>query len=358
MRKYVRATVVTAAIAGNVVLAGLGLTPTVAAAHAVNATAGTQAAWQDRAPSPDKRAEVGVAALGGDVYVVGGTLQHDAGPTAWATTSVTSYNPHRDRWSQHAPLPRALTHVGVAALGGKLYAFGGFTSPVHMNPQSVAYVYDPRLDRWDQLPDMPENLGSVTVAAVDGKLHLLGGRDSHQIVTPPGSPFSMGFGTVRTHLVYDPAHRGWSTAQPLPAAARDHAGVAVIGHRIHVFGGRVADVGDNLNRHDVYDTRTGRWTQAAPLPVPRSSGASVVLNGQIVYAGGECRPGSDTDAFNDVTVYNPRTNRWTTTAPLPQARHAFGAARVGNRAYFIGGAPTCGGGASSDTLQLTLRQTH
>lgn len=353
--KYLRAIAVAAALAGGVALAGLGPVPVATTAQAATAVADVKAVWQGRTPSPDKRAEVGVAALGGRVYVVGGTLQHGDEPTTWATTSVTSYDPHRDRWSQHAPLPEPLTHVGVAALGGRLYAFGGFTSPVHMNPQSAAYVYDPRRNHWNQLPDMPANLGAVTVAAVDGKLHLIGGRDSHEIVTPPGSPFSLGFGTVRTHMVYDPAHRSWSTAKPLPALARDHAGIAVLGHSIHVFGGRVADVGDNLDRHDVYDARTGRWTQAAPLPTPRSSGASVVLNGQIVYAGGECKPGSRTDAFDDVTVYNPRTDRWTTGTSLPQAKHAFGAAQVGGRAYFIGGASTCGGGASNDTLKLRLR---
>jgi len=39
---------------------------------------------------------------------------------------------------------------------------------------------------------------------------------------------------------------------------------------------------------------------------------------------------------------------------LPKARHAFGAATVGNVAYFAGGAPVCGGGAMTEMLSLTL----
>ncbi|BCJ55198.1 hypothetical protein Asp14428_66730 [Actinoplanes sp. NBRC 14428] len=130
---------------------------------------------------------------------------------------------------------------------------------------------------------------AVGVAAVHGKLHLIGGRDSHTVEPIPGTPISQGFGTVRTHLVYDPARHRWSEAAPLPADPRDHAGIAVLGHSIHVFGGRATTETTNLARHDVYDTRTGRWSTAAPLPTPRSAGAAVVLGGRIVYAGGECK---------------------------------------------------------------------
>jgi N-acetylneuraminic acid mutarotase len=245
----------------------------------------------------------------------------------------------------------------VAALHGKLYAFGGFTDIVHLDPRPVAYAYDPRRDSWDRLPDVPQALGSVGVAAVGGELHLLGGRDSRTVAPVPGTPISQGLGTVRTHLVYDPQRRRWSTAEPLPGEPRDHAGIAVLGRSIHVVGGRVEDVADNLARHDVYDTRTGRWTTAAALPVPRSAGAAVVLDGRIVYAGGECRsPGAadPSGTYDDVTAYDPRTDRWTALAPLPQGRHGFGAARVGGRAHFVAGAPTCGGGASAENLELDL----
>ncbi|MFF7610238.1 Kelch repeat-containing protein [Streptomyces parvulus] len=309
--------------------------------------------WRYRAPMPAGRAEVGAAVLDGRLYVVGGTLQRDNTEPVWASDVVTSYDPRTDRWSSHAPLPRPLTHVGVAALGGRLYAFGGFTDAVHLRPQPAAYVYHPAGDRWSRLPDMPRRLGSVAVAAVGGRLHVIGGRESTSIVTIPEPPISLGFGTVNSHYVYDPRRCRWTTAPSLPGEPRDHAGIAVLGGDIHVFGGRVADVADNLARHDVYDTRAGRWTTAAPLPTPRSAGAAVVLSGRIVYAGGEC--GSDSGTFGDVTVYDPHSGVWSTGSALPQSRHGFGAGAIHGRAYFAAGAPTCGGGASKDTLELRLR---
>ncbi len=342
-----------------VMAGGVGVTPT-ALGDTGGATArdATEAAkWRARAPMGEARAEVGVASLRGRVYVVGGTLQRGEQAPEYASTLLTSYDPRDDRWRRHAPLPRPLTHVGLAALDGKLYAAGGFTDIVHIGPQSVAYVYSPRSNRWKRLPDIPERLGSVGVVAAGGKLHLIGGRDSREVVEVPGTGFSQGFGTVTTHLVYDPRRRAWSRATDLPGEPRDHVGIAVRGRNIHVFGGRVADVADNLARHDVYDTRTRRWTTAAPLPTPRSAGAAAVLDGRIVYAGGECTApvGSEGAAtFGNVTAYDPRRNRWTALPALPQARHAFGAGRVAGRGYFVGGALTCGGGASADTLELAL----
>ncbi|MDN3056974.1 kelch repeat-containing protein [Streptomyces sp. SRF1] len=351
-----RRNLVKALVSGGVAVAGASALSQSASAVTPlpSARQTARARWRARSPLPVKRAEVGVAAVGGRLYVVGGTVQQGDEAPAWASTAVHSYDPRQDRWSNHAPLPRPLTHVGVAALGERLYAFGGFTGAVHMHPQPDAYVYDPHSDVWDRLPNMPVALGSIGVAAVGGKLHLLGGRDSHRIVTPEGSPFSLGFGTVRTHHVFDPRHNTYVTAEPLPTESRDHAGVAVLRDRIHIVGGRVEDVGDNLNRHDVYDVRSRRWTQAAPLPAARSAGAAVVLDGRIVYAGGECRPGSSTDTFGDVTLYDPRTERWIAAQALPGGRHGFGAAQLNGRAYFVAGSPSCGGGASADTLELIV----
>ncbi|MBC7578984.1 MAG: hypothetical protein H7312_16740, partial [Tardiphaga sp.] len=92
-------------------------------------------------------AEVGVAELGGKVYVVGGTEQRGKAPPIWNSTLTMMYDPARNAWQHRASLPHGLTHVGVAALGGKLYAIGGFTTPIHMDPQEWAFVYAPATNR-------------------------------------------------------------------------------------------------------------------------------------------------------------------------------------------------------------------
>lgn len=318
------------------------------------------AVWAQKSPLPVAMAEVGVAALDGKVYVVGGTEQRDKAPPIWASTLNMAYDPASNTWQQRAPLPQGLSHVGVAALDGKLYAIGGFTDIVHMGPRSLAYVYDPRTDSWRALAELSSPQGSIAVAAAGGKLHIFGGRKSDTVrkISPVGTRDTFaGFGTVTTHEVYDPASGRWSQAAPIPGPGRDHMGIAVLRGKVHLFGGRIADVTDNLGTHSVYDPATDSWTEAAPLPRPRSAGAYTVLNSLIVYAGGECKPGGQTfspNAYEDVSAYDIKTDRWIALPSLPQARHAFGAATIGNVAYFAGGAPVCGGGAMTDMLSLTL----
>lgn len=294
--------------------------------------------WTAKAPLPTAMAEVGVAALDGKVYVLGGTAQG-----RWDSPLNEQYDPASDAWHERAPMPKGLSHVGAVALGGKLYAIGGFINIVHVGAQDLAFVYDPAADRWSELPHLSSPRASVAAAAVGGRIHIFGGRGLDKV-------------TVTAHEVFDPATGRWSKAAPLPSP-RDHAGIAVLDGKIHIFGGRTVDVVDNIDRHDVYDPATDTWSKAAPLPRPRSSGAYTVLKGLILYAGGECKPGGkpgDKLTFDDVTAYDPKTDRWTALAPLPTPRHAFGAATVGDVAYFAGGAPTCGGGNSTDMSALTL----
>jgi N-acetylneuraminic acid mutarotase len=312
-------------------------------------------AWIRRAPLPVAIAEVGVGEIDGKLYVVGGTDQ-----SGNFCSSNWMYDPALDRWQERAPLPRASSHIGITELGGQLYAVGGLSANVHMGPQGSVLAYDPQLDRWTALAPLSTPRGSLASAACRGKLHVFGGHDStttRKVRTEGGAEMIVGIGTVRTHEIYDPVAHQWSQSKALPGPPRDHMGVAVLDQKIHIFGGRTTDYSDMLDRHDVYDPATDSWVSAAPLPQPRSAGAFTVLAGLIIYAGGECKPGGEpftANAFDDVTAYDPSANAWTALLPLPEGRHAFGAATIDGVAYFAGGALLCGGGASSDLLALRI----
>lgn len=90
--------------------------------------------WSTAAPLPQPRAEHAVIGLDGKVYAVAGGIPQVNGTgmqNNGASTLVEDYDPVTDRWRVRAPLPRALTHVGLAALDGKIYAIGGFLGDVH-----------------------------------------------------------------------------------------------------------------------------------------------------------------------------------------------------------------------------------
>jgi len=289
----------------------------------------TRGVWSEKTRLLEPRGEVAAAAVGGKIYVLGGSaLGEDA------QTLNEEYNPATDRWRLRAPMPRGLSHVGAVGMNGKIYVVGGFTRNVHMDAQDAALEYDPAKDTWRTLAPMKSPRGSVGLAALSGKLFAVGGRGVDTM-------------TVATNEVYDPASGKWSELAPLPRA-RDHLAVIAVDGRIHAIGGRFSGTADNTGMHDVYDPAMNSWKSAAPLPTPRSSTAVTLYRGLILVAGGECNNGK---TFVENEAYDPKTDRWQSLAPMmPTGRHGFRAATVGPYAYFPGGAGGCGGGAVSDTM--------
>ena len=151
----------------------LQFTALCAALGAMTATAHAQAqgSWVMKAPLPAALNEVAVAAVGGKIHVMGGSVLGVTGPYH------QEYDPATDKWRARAPLPRRLDHMGTAVLNGKIYAVGGFVGGgVHKDGQNAASEYDPATDTWRILAPMKAGRGSVGVAALDGKMHAIGGR--------------------------------------------------------------------------------------------------------------------------------------------------------------------------------------
>jgi N-acetylneuraminic acid mutarotase len=203
-------------------------------------------------------------------------------------------------------------------------------------------VYDPATDKWQELAPMSTALGAVGVAEVGGKVHVFGGR--------PRDPLPVNF-----YEVYDPVTNTWAKKSPMPLA-RDHHGVVAIDGKIHIVGGRTKGQTDNVGDHDVYDPVTDQWTKAAPMPTPRSGGAAVYYRGLLLYIGGECRrPDPNAkfgggEAFDENEAYDPKTNTWLTLTKLPTGRQAIGAAADGSAAFVPGGTLRCGGLSLTDQM--------
>jgi N-acetylneuraminic acid mutarotase len=300
-------------------------------------TAGAHAqstgSWVMKAPMPAALSEVGVAYADGKVHVFGGSVLGVTGPYH------QEYDPATDKWRPRSPFPRSLDHVGSAVLNGKIYTMGGFVGgSVHKDGQNSAFEYDPALDTWRILAPMKAGRGSVSVVALDGKIHAIGGRD------PAGT-------TVGTHEVYDPATNTWKDLAPFPKP-RDHMAATVINGEIHIAGGRFGASTDKTNLHDSYDPATNTWTAGPPLPTPRSGLAGTFYKGLFLVLGGE-NPPSGTNPENE--AYDAKTEKWLTLAPMPAGRHATAAVTDGNHVYLAGGSLTPGGaGATNQLIVFTL----
>jgi hypothetical protein len=117
---------------------------------------------------PIPREHLGVTALAGTVYAVGGR-------TAGLDTNLLhfeSYRPGDRGWRGLAPVPDPRGGTGAAALSGVVVSVGG-EEPGGTIAEVLAYrVADPR---WVALDELPTPRHGVGVAALGGRVFVIGG---------------------------------------------------------------------------------------------------------------------------------------------------------------------------------------
>ena len=109
------------------------------------------------------------------------------------------------RWESRAPVPNARTEVSVAADDSLIYLIGGYGRGEGRRPSAprAMLAYYPASDRWTALGEIPEGLNHSSLAAV-GSFYIVGGfRESSGSAT----------GAVP---IYDPVQRTWSDGAPMP----------------------------------------------------------------------------------------------------------------------------------------------
>jgi N-acetylneuraminic acid mutarotase len=267
---------------------GLGMTAVNGVLYAVGGAGGGAATveaydpasdtWTTKASMPTARAFLGVVAVNGILYAIGGF-----GPNTGALTTVEAYDPVSDKWTTKAPMLTARDGVGVAVVNGILYAVGGGTT--NGFPLSTVEAYDPASDTWTTKASMPTARGFLGVAAVNGILYAVGG---------------FGLTTVEA---YDPASDTWTTKAPMSTPRWD-LGVAVANGVLYAAGGLTNDVLPPLGTLQAYDPATDTWTTKAPMPTSRLLLAAGVLNG-LLYAVGGFNSGVDGGVLATVEAYRP-----------------------------------------------------
>lgn len=123
--------------------------------------------WSAR-PGPAPREHLGVTALAGSVYAVGGR-------TAGFDTNldlVESWRPGAASWRRLPALPEPRGGTGVAAAAGRLVSAGGEAPP---GTVATVYSYEPGAVAWTRLPDLPTPRHGLAVVALGGTVHVVGG---------------------------------------------------------------------------------------------------------------------------------------------------------------------------------------
>ena len=275
--------------------------------------------WVALPSLPVPRQETGVAALGGDIYVVGGFTGAGVVPT------VEAYDPASRSWRDAGVLPLAVHHANVAAVNGKLYVVGALTG-LNFAATRAVYEYDPATRTWTPKAQLPAGTerGGAAVAVAQGRIYLAGG-------------FRQG-AAVADFSSYDPSTDTHAPLAPLPVA-RDHLVGGAVGDSIFAIGGRSGSITALDGRVDRYDIMDGGWRSAAPMLTPRGGCAAGVSGTRIIVAGGEGnRSGPASNVFPHVEVFDTVANSWADAGVMRTARHGTGGAVVNGVFYVPGGA--------------------
>jgi len=102
--------------------------------------------------------------MGGKIYVTGGAV----GPGTSANSAYV-YDPQPDVWTQLASMGTARQAHASAAVGGKLYVFGGVggvDDDGNDERLSTAEVYDPASDSWAQVTSLTSARSFFVAAAL------------------------------------------------------------------------------------------------------------------------------------------------------------------------------------------------
>ncbi|XP_061411634.1 kelch-like protein 18 isoform X1 [Lethenteron reissneri] len=246
--------------------------------------------------------------LAGRVYAVGGL--NSAGD---AVTMVEVYDPLTNRWEACCPMGSPRSRVGVAVLGGRLYAVGGSDGQERL---SSVEVYDPDTNTWTKVASMNSKRSAMGVAVLDGQIYVCGGYD--------------GVSSLSSVECYSSEADKWTmvTAMNSPRSA---TGVAFFEGRVYVTGGH--DGLQIFSTVEYYNPHTGSWHKAAPMQQRRCRHGAAALSGRLYAVGGY----TGSAFLSSVETYDTASDQWSALTPMLARRSRVALAACSGRLYALGG---------------------
>lgn len=329
--------------------AGLALLSPVATAgvtspDTIKATVADAKTWRwhtvESKKSPTARHENGFVAVGDRLYLIGGR----------GDRPLDIFDPISGKWSQGKQPPMEIHHLQAVAYDNKLYVVGALTGGFPEEPPIAnVLIYDPAADEWSTGAEIPADRlrGTAGVIVHDELIYLVGGNSRGHMS-----------GFVSWLDVFDPKSGKWTKLPDAPHA-RDHFHAVVIDGKIYAAGGRTSshDTGEVMSLTvapvDVYDIAEKRWsTLKAPLPTQRAGTAAIEMDGKLLVIGGEST--NQVAAHDEVEMYDPVTEQWSSLQSLPSGRHGTQAAILKGKLYIAAGSGNRGGGPElNDNLVLS-----
>jgi len=288
----------------------------------------TEDSWKTMAEMPTARSDLGVVAVNGKIYAIGGRNGNVS------LKANEEYDPATNTWTTKTPMPTARSGFAIAVYQGKIYVMGGRTGIGDLVGQQLVTganeVYDPVTDTWETKTSLPTPRQDLGAQTVNGKIYTLSGVYHENL-----------FLLVRFDVteVYDPANDSWTTKASIPTHVWGYAST-VVDNKIYVIGGwNWTSYGASpAKSNQVYDPETDTWSYRAASQVGLSRSAAGRTTGDMAPKRIYVLGGMDQYHISDLTqVYNPETNAWSFGKTMPNPRYGLGVAVLNDTFYAIGG---------------------
>jgi N-acetylneuraminic acid mutarotase len=288
----------------------------------VSATDLVEDSWNTKNLMSQARFGLGVVAVGGKIYAIGGSTIDDVRHNRGVVGVNECYDPMSDTWITLKPMPTPRTGFAIAAYEGKIYCMGGTPYLINddMKPRcDITEVYDTATNTWSTKASMPFKGSGLIGLVVDGKIFVI---DANMM------------------FMYDPATDTWTRKPDAPYYLFSPA-ASVVDDKIILAGNFIISPFHGPSRSPIqyavkatmYDLSTDTWSEGK-TDNTFESGYSVAEATTGLYAPQKIYVFSGTA---DNMIYEPTTDTWSAAKPMPSTRIGFGVAALDDILYVIGG---------------------
>jgi hypothetical protein len=269
--------------------------------------------WQLVARMVGSDKDIRATVVGTKLYIAGGVTATWGYPVKQhAFTQLFEFNAESRCWRTASYLGYARCYNATTHLDRKIWVIGGDIFPAGSTREAVRTVQicDPATGTILPGPNLPAPLPTPLAVHIDGRIYVAGApRDKYD---KPGMLLSIGRGET-----------AWRREPDGPAGMASIVGTSLEG-KFYIV---IPHVG-----LAIYDTRARSWQTVPMKPTPRSCQIAA-YKGEIWLMGGRDIPDG-----HQVLIFNPKDGQFRPGPSLPRALAWGGAATVGGRLTFTGGA--------------------
>jgi hypothetical protein len=288
--------------------------------------------WTTKAPMHQARCGLGVIAVEGKVYAIGGTISTDSFIEN-VMGATEQYDPTTDVWVYKTSMPTPRAFFAIASYQNKIYCIGGAVGMKLLDERSGFYsiidsnkveVYDTIKDTWATKASMPTSTAmDISAQEINGKIYVTGNtyilvydpiNDSwidtgstpmprysavidnkiiatnvHDVLLPPTSPYYGGSYPAQQVIIYDPEKNNLTQGKDGQIGVGGTAVGATIGvkapERVYILGVTSQKV-PHVSVNQAYDPITNTWTDATAMPTLRIDFGVAVVNDTLYAIGG------------------------------------------------------------------------